>query len=117
MHRERIAEKMRRSVANRFTGGLELNAHLNVGIETYQKTSNVSIGPKCAFTKTRRPDPFAVDKEQLRPNIGPNSYVPAKLDARRSSDAIISPTKYNRSTIDIKRTRRESLLGPGRYVP
>ena len=58
-------------------------------------------------------EPFAVRKEQFRPSIGPNTYSQQKMEV--GSSAVISPGKWNRSTIDIKRTTNETNLGPGRY--
>mmetsp|Transcript_22114 Transcript_22114/g.29556 ORF Transcript_22114/g.29556 Transcript_22114/m.29556 type:complete len:83 (-) Transcript_22114:159-407(-) len=82
-------------------------------MEHYLKTSNVARVPQYTIPRQRKIPPFAVKKEHLNPEIGPGSYAaPKRLT---NSSVVISPSKYNRSTIDVRRARKETALGPGRY--
>lgn len=105
---------MRKDQAARLSSQWEMSK-INVDIGTYLKTSNINRVPKYSFPKTGHKDPFEVQKEQLRPKIGPNTYKPKELSPPRSTEAFISPALYNRSTIDVRKSRKEALLGPGRY--
>ena len=69
--------------------------------------------PKYSIPRQKYVSPFEVKKEQLRPNIGPNTYVPKTV--KLGSSVMISDSRLNRSTIDIRRAMFEKNIGPGYY--
>lgn len=70
--------------------------------------------PRYSIPKTVYESPFTVSKERLMPNVGPGTYKSDEM-INSGTGVVISPSKMNRSMLDVKRAREETNLAPGRY--
>jgi hypothetical protein len=70
--------------------------------------------PSYSIPQTAYKSPFSVKKEHFRPNVGPGTYKADDM-IKSGSGIVISPSKINRSMLDLKRVQNETNVAPGRY--
>jgi len=70
--------------------------------------------PRYSIPKTVYESPFTVSKERLNSNVGPGAYKSDEM-INSGTGVVISPSKMNRSMLDVKRAKEETHLAPGRY--